>query len=292
MSTENKWPTEGNTGHIWDDDIRELDNPPPLWWMLALYAGFIMILFYAVYYPTIPMTDGATKGAAGWTAYGEYKDDFEVLNKYREARFAEQESQLDTLSVAEILENQDLTSYAMATSKMLFGDYCAACHGAGGMGNVNFPILADDDWLWGGDASAIHQTIANGRKGNMPAFGHLPDEQVTQLVDYIYALQEGNVDPAMPGATLYLTNGCVGCHGAVVNGAAQANQFTGAANLSDGIARYNISKEGLEYTIRHGVNAVNDTQTREGEMPAFGARLSDKDVKRLAVYVHQLGGGQ
>lgn len=29
MANENPWPNEGNTGHIWDEDIRELDYPPP-----------------------------------------------------------------------------------------------------------------------------------------------------------------------------------------------------------------------------------------------------------------------
>jgi cytochrome c oxidase cbb3-type subunit 3 len=65
MAHNNPWPDEGNTGHIWDEDIRELDNPPPLWWMLSFYAGFVMMVFYALYYPTIPWENSWFKGYAG-----------------------------------------------------------------------------------------------------------------------------------------------------------------------------------------------------------------------------------
>lgn len=300
MAHENPFPGENNTGHFWDEDLRELDNPPPLWWMLALYGGFVMILFYAIYYPAIPLMNDFTKGVAGWTAVTELKEDTEILTKYREHKFAQQETQISTLSATEITKDAALKDYANATSKMLFGDYCAACHGAGGMGNANFPILADDDWLFGGDAETIHTTLVNGRKGNMPSFASLNEADTTALVDYVVALAEGNASAAsMPGATLYMTNGCIGCHGAGGVPVAQMKPFMGAAQLNDQVWRFNVTPDGnadlranIEYTIKYGVNQANDPRSRQAIMPSFKDRLSDKDLKRLAVYVHSLGGGQ
>jgi cytochrome c oxidase cbb3-type subunit 3 len=169
MAHKNPWPDEGNTGHIWDEDLRELDNPPPLWWMLSFYAGFVMIIFYSIYYPTIPLPNGYTKGVAGWTSIGEFHQSEKQLKDWRKARFAEQEEKLAALPVDQIIKDPKLRAYAVATSKMLFGDNCAACHGIGGQGNPDFPVLADDNWLWGGKPKQIEATITNGRICNMPA---------------------------------------------------------------------------------------------------------------------------
>ena len=308
MANHNPWPDEGNTGHIWDEDIRELDNPPPLWWMLSFYAGFIMIVFYALYYPTIPLTDemgGHTKGLAGWTQINEYQDDFEVLRDWRTAKFAEEEEKLAALTVSEILKDEELKSYAIATSKVLYGDYCAACHATGGAGNPNFPVLADDNWLWGGDIKQIEASLINGRIGNMPAkgmMGNLTEQEMQDVTDYVIALSEGKGgDPLYSaGKAAYQKGMCLACHGP--NGKPLAP--AGAANLTDQIMRFqgvpgnlNASdRDSIYYTIAYGVNVKKemDKPTRSGVMPSFKERLPNADVniKRLSVYVHALGGGQ
>ncbi len=305
MAQHNPWPDEGNTGHIWDEDIRELDNPPPLWWMLAFYAGFIMIIFYALYYPSIPLVNDHTKGLAGWTQIVEYKDDFKVLNDWRERTFADKEERLASLDVTEILKDDELRNYAIATSKVLYGDYCMACHGAGGQGNPNFPVLANDDWLWGGSIKAIEATLINGRVGNMPArgmMGNLSDEDVAAVADYTIALSEGRADDASvaAGKAIYAGKGmCMACHGP----AGKPLAPTGATNLTDQIWRFGGTpgsdlRDEVIRTITNGVNVKKDGQflaeTRRAEMPSFKERLPDADrnIKRLAVYVHQLGGGQ
>lgn len=305
MAQHNPWPDEGNTGHIWDEDIRELDNPPPLWWMLAFYAGFIMIIFYALYYPSIPLVNDHTKGLAGWTQIVEYKDDFKVLNDWRERTFADKEERLASLDVTEILKDDELRNYAIATSKVLYGDYCMACHGAGGQGNPNFPVLANDDWLWGGSIKAIEATLINGRVGNMPArgmMGNLSDEDVAAVADYTIALSEGRADDASvaAGKAIYAGKGmCMACHGP----AGKPLAPTGATNLTDQIWRFGGApgsdlRDEVIRTVTNGVNVKKDGQflaeTRRAEMPSFKERLPDADrnIKRLAVYVHQLGGGQ
>lgn len=308
MAGHNPWPDEGNTGHIWDEDIRELDNPPPLWWMLSFYASFIMIVFYALYYPTIPLTDelgGHTEGLAGWTQLEEYQEDYTVLRNWRNAKFAEQEEKIAAMDVTEIIKDEELTSYAIATSKMLFGDYCAACHGAGGAGNPNFPVLADDAWLWGGNIKQIEASLINGRIGNMPAkgmMGNLSEQEMQDVTDYVIALSEGKGGDASvaAGKAAYAKGMCLACHGP----AGKPLAPIGAANLTDQVMRYsgvpgdlNASvRDSIYYTIAYGVNVKKemDKPTRSGVMPSFKERLPDADVniKRLAVYVHSLGGGQ
>lgn len=291
MAHENPWPNEGNTGHFWDDDIRELDNPPPLWWMLAFYAGFVMIVFYALYYPAIPTPTGHTKGLAGWTQIGEYHEDFEKLNKWRAEKFAAQEQALTEKTVDEVLADAELVDYVVATSKALFGDFCAACHGAGGAGNVGYPILADDDWLYGGDINAIYQTVANGRVGNMPAYGAmLSTQQVEDVADFVIAMSNGEAesDAFAAGRDVYNSIGCAGCH--MPDGSGMA--ALGAARLNDKIWRFSGERAEVIKTIAHGVNALGEKETRSAVMPAFSERLGDKEVKRLSVYVHSLGGGQ
>lgn len=302
MAHQNPWPDEGNTGHIWDEDLRELDNPPPLWWMLSFYAGFITIIFYTLYYPTIPLTNGTgefTPGVAEWTQVNEYHDDFKVLKDWRVAKFADKEEKLAAMSVADILKDEELKSYALATSKMLFGDYCAACHGAGGAGNPNFPVLADDDWLWGGNVTQIEASIKNGRIGNMPAkgmMGNLTDEDIDNVTDYVVALSEGKGGDAAhaAGKAVYNKGMCLACHGPVGKPLAPA----GAANLTDQIWRFSGNRDEIRNVIANGVNVKKNGEyvagTRQAIMPSFKERLpnADVNVKRLAVYIHALGGGQ
>ena len=58
---------------------------------------------------------------------------------------------------------------------------CVQCHGAGAAGAKGYPNLNDDDWLWGGDLTAIETDAAptasasrattQTRISQMPAFG-------------------------------------------------------------------------------------------------------------------------
>ncbi len=308
MTQHNPWPDEGNTGHIWDDDIRELDNPPPLWWILAFYAGFVAIIFYVIYYPAIPWVNSHTKGVAGWTAVEEYNQDFQVLNDWRQRTFAAEEEQLRALDVNEIIQDENLRAYAINTSRVIFSDYCMACHGAEGSGNPNFPILANDDWLWGGSVKAIEAAMINGRVGNMPArgmMGNLTDEEVVEVARYSIALSEGNpeAEEFAVGKGLYNGKGmCMACHGP----AGKPLAPNGAANLANEINRFQGVPDNLQasrldsyvHTIKYGVNVRDGgaylANTRRAEMPSFKERLPDAEVniKRLAVYVHSLGGGE
>ncbi len=277
----NPFPEEGNTGHIWDDNLRELANPAPKWWMMAFYASIAFVIGYVVIYPAIPLTSSFTKGVTGWTAIGEYNDataEVEAIRKPFEDKIAK-------LSAKEILADAELSAYVEASGKVIFGDNCAACHGTGGAGNPGFPVLADDDWLYGGTIDQIQTTITNGRQGMMPKMGgqQLTGAEIDKLAN---AINNGSITKE----PLFTSKGCMGCHGPDGKGMAAL----GSANLTDGIWRFSEPDQlaSIKHTITHGVNDASDPETRKPKMPTFKDKLSKDTIKKLAVYVYKFGGGQ
>tara|TARA_R110001583_G_scaffold131954_2_gene283822 strand:- start:1643 stop:2503 length:861 start_codon:yes stop_codon:yes gene_type:complete len=282
---KNPFPGENNTGHIWDDNIREMANPIPRWWMIGFWASIVWFVGYGILYPFIPLADDNTKGILGWTMIGEYQEGVAELDVVR----TQFETQIEAMTLPEILADDGLSGYALASARVLFGDNCAGCHGAGGQGGPGFPVLADDDWLYGGTIETIKQTITNGRRGMMIAHGStLSEAEIGTLAQHVVDLSQSRTSDS--GAQLYRDKGCFGCHGADGKGL----QILGSANLTDAIWRFNEADKvaGAAYTIAHGVNDPRDAGTREAVMPAFGQRLKENDIKKLAIYVHKLGGGQ
>lgn len=279
MSDKSNPYSAPDTGHVWDDTLRELTNQPPKWWMLGFYASLLLVVVYVIVYPAIPLVSSHTKGVTGWTAVKEYREDMAAINEKRSMY----EDKLQGMSAAAILADQDLTNYVQRSAKVLFGDNCAACHGTEGSGNQGFPVLNDDDWLYGGTIQEIEQSIISGRTGNMPAHT-MADDELDKLADAIMAGKPGD-EP------LFSAKGCFACHGADGKGM----HALGAANLTDNIWRFAAAdqRESVKYTITHGVNMPSDQQTRNAVMPTFGGgKLSDSEIRKLAVYVHQLGGGK
>ncbi len=282
MAENNPFPGENNTGHVWDDDLRELENPPPSWWMLSFWAGLAGWVIYTVLYPSWPFAGerGYNEGILGWTQMQEYNAGVDEIT----AKRAVFEDKIAGMSASAVLADPDLAAYTEAASKVLFGDNCAPCHGGGGKGGPGYPVLADDDWLYGGAIENITQTVTMGRKGIMTAHGKILSEaEVEKLAQAVVA---GN--PA--AEPLFLEKGCIACHGMDGKGMAAL----GSANLTDSLWRFDEEDRlaSAKYTITHGVNDVTDANTRVAEMPKFGDRLSADDIKKLAVYVHKLGGGQ
>ncbi len=281
MSDNNPFPGEKNSGHVWDDNLRELLNEPPTWWRIGFHASWIFVVLYTLVYPSWPLINTHFKGIMGWTSIQEYKEDLKAIDEVR----GPYEAKIKTMSAAEILADDELSNYVIRSAKVLFGDNCAACHGAGGQGNPSFPVLADDDWLYGGTIADIEMTITGGRQGMMPSQAAMVNaEELDKLANAIIA---GNV----ASEPLFMEKGCFACHGPDAKGIAPM----GSANLTDSIWRFASADQlaSVKYTITHGVNDPGNPDTRPAIMPAFGGtKLSETDIKKLAVYVHKLGGGQ
>lgn len=306
MAENNPFPGENNTGHFWDDNLRELDNPPPSWWMIGFWVSVAWVVLYTLLYPSWPMPwqeekgSGFTKGVLGWTQIKEYKQGLAQVEEVR----SKYEVQIAGKTPEEILADPGLTQYTLASAKVIFGDYCAACHGSGGQGNPSYPVLADDDWLYGGSITKITETINIGRKSAMTAHqGILTDAEVDTLAQFIVEKSEGAAG-SEAGWALFNAKGCTACHGAKGDGVlAELPDGTvvgvGAANLNDGIWRFEPGGyESAKHTILYGVNQAGIEGTRDAVMPAFGegsqleGRLAADQIKKLAIYVHALGGGE
>jgi cytochrome c oxidase cbb3-type subunit 3 len=253
--------------------------------MLGLTASAIWCVVYFLYYPSIPVsnTNSFFKGIGGWTAISEMEADKSVVDSVRK----QYEDQIQTKTPAEILADSQLTEYVTRSGKVLFGDNCAACHGTNGVGTVDkqglfAPILNDDDWLFGGKIDDIHTSIVGGRQAVMIAH---KDTLSAAEIDTLAAAVAAGTPTSTP---LFADKGCTACHGADGKGMA----VMGSANLTDSVWRFDGSLEGIKYTIANGVNV--GPGSRDAVMPSFGAagKLSDAEMKKLAVYVHKFGGGQ
>ncbi|MGK7346230.1 MAG: cytochrome-c oxidase, cbb3-type subunit III [Candidatus Nitrospinota bacterium M3_3B_026] len=285
MANEHDPKEAPDTGHEWDG-IRELKNDPPRWWMTGLYIAPVFVLIYFVLYPSIPLVNDYTRGVLGWTQIDEYRRGLERIKAVR----APYERKVAAMTAGEILEDPGMTRYSLAASRVTFGDNCAPCHGSGGEGAPGFPVLADDDWLYGGTVENIMETIASGREGYMPGYRDtLSADEIEDLVRYVTGLAAGRVHE--PGREVFMgrTSGgadCYVCHGEDARGLEEM----GGANLTDAIWRFEGTDEGVRGTIMYGVNQ-DHPQSRKAVMPAFGERLGENDIRKLAVRVWSLGGG-
>lgn len=226
------------TGHEWDG-LKELNNPLPRWWLWVLYATILWSVWYWVIYPAWPTLRGATLGTAGYTQFDELKESQAAIA----ARQSEYLGAFEQASFADILDDERLYAFAMAGGASAFKDNCATCHGTGGQGAKGYPNLNDDDWLWGGSLSVIHQTLLYGIRADnedthmsqMPAFGTdglLTRDEIGTVVDYVMSLSDESImpDAVADGAAIYQSQ-CASCHGADGKG---LYEF-GAPNLTDKI---------------------------------------------------------
>jgi len=272
------------TGHVWDDDLADLTNQPPKWWVLGMIASVLFCVVYFIYYPSFPVsgTSVFAKGIGGWTTIKEMEADKGEVDAVR-GKF---EARLKGMTPAAILADSELTEYVIRSGKVLFGDNCAACHGTNGIGTHDkeglfAPILNDDDWMFGGKIEDIHASIEGGRRGMMMA--HKDTLSAAEIDALTNAVAQGQ-----PNATpLFAEKGCTVCHGEDGKGI----QAMGSANLTDKIWRFESSVEGIKRTIAYGVNA-GGPQGRVAVMPSFkeAGKLSDAEIKKLAVYVYKFGG--
>jgi len=258
-----------DTGHVWDKDLREYNNPLPKWWLWLFYITVVFGLLYLAFFPGL----GNFAGLGGWTQAGQYEQERQAVEKRAAALLAP----LAALPVAELVTNEQ----AMSTAHNLFQQNCAQCHGSDGGGAVGFPNLANADWQWGSDADSVVATIAGGRVAAMPPWAAVIGEPgVEEVVAYVQTLsgQQADATKAAAGQVHFQTL-CVACHGADGKG----NPLLGAPNLTDPVWLYGGDAATIKQTVMFG---------RNGQMPAWGDKLGEQRVKLLAAYVTKLAAGK
>ena len=253
------------TGHSYDG-LEELDTPLPTWWVLMFILTIVWSVGYLVLYPGM----GSFKGLLNWTSTGQY-----------EARVAKADQQYRTMRDRYLALPVEEIAYDPAVRRMgrrLFGNNCAQCHGKDAYGAHGFPNLADSNWQYGGTPEAIKATLIHGRQAAMPAWqAILGDAGIDEVTQYLLSLnaRTADTDRAQRGQQHFQIY-CTACHGTD----AQGNQLMGAPNLTNGIWLYGGTAEQIAHTLRNG---------RNGQMPAFGDRLTEDKIHILTAWVYGLG---
>ncbi len=253
------------TGHVWDEDLTELNTPMPRWWMWLFYITIVFALAYLFLYPGL----GTYAGKLGWQSSGAYQDELKKADAEYGPLF-DKYLQQDLKVVA-------ADPQAHAIGERLFLTYCAQCHGSDARGNKGFPNLTDKDWLYGGEPDVIKTTLLNGRNGQMPPMAAAlgTDKDVENVAHYVLSLSSATADPIKSVFGKAKFAACAACHGADAKG----NQALGAPNLTDKIWLYGGSVDTIMETIRKG---------RINVMPPFKDFLGEAKVHVLAAYVWSL----
>jgi cytochrome c oxidase cbb3-type subunit 3 len=256
---------DNTTGHIWDGDLREMNNPLPRWWVYLFIITIVFSFAYLAMYPGL----GSYGGQLGWTSTGQHtaemdKGEKEVAPLY--AKFA-------AMKTEEVAKDPQ----AMAIGERLFMNNCSQCHGSDARGSKGFPNLTDGDWLHGGTPDKIEETITKGRNGVMPPMAAAvgtPDD-VKNVAQYVLSLSNGPHDSvkAALGKTKFVV--CAACHGPDAKGM----QAVGSANLTDDIWLHGYGEAAILAMVNNGKTNV---------MPAQGDKFSPAQIHVLASYVWSL----
>ena len=267
LSGRKKQPGEKteSVGHVWDEDLYELNNPLPRWWLNLYLLTMIWGGIYLFLYPGL----GSFSGYKNWTQQSQYDAEVELAEQQFGPIYAQ-------------FLNQDLNNLARNTDALtigarLFATYCTTCHGSDAGGATGLPNLTDQDWLYGGDPQSIKTSIMEGRQGVMIAWQDiLGTEGVFNVVEYVRTLsgQKANATVAARGREIYTVN-CVVCHGADGKG----NQALGAPNLTDEIWLNGGSQKHILESVAKG---------RNGLMPPHKEFLGEAKIHLLAAYVYSL----
>jgi cytochrome c oxidase cbb3-type subunit 3 len=257
--------TTETTGHTWDEDLGEYNNPLPRWWMWLFWITIVFGFVYLALYPGL----GSYAGIWQWTQVGQLEQE----TSRHQAQFGPIYDRYAKMEVAALVKEPA----ALAIGQKLFLNNCAQCHASDGAGSSGFPNLTDLEWLWGGTPEAIRTSIAEGRLGIMPPWGTVLGEQgVKDAAHYVMSLS------GMPADSIRVARGkelfaktCSACHGPEGKG----NIAMGAPDLTDKVWLHGRSEPQIMQTIAEG---------RADQMPAHQDLLSPSRIHLLTAYVYSL----
>jgi cytochrome c oxidase cbb3-type subunit 3 len=249
--------------HVWDEDIRELNNPLPMWWLWLFILTLVWGIGYFIMYPSF----GDIEGYLGWSQEAQYEA--EVAKA--EERYGPIFASFGAMPVEQLIDDPK----ALSIGASLFANYCSQCHGANALGATGFPNLTDDVWNWGGTPQNIETALVQGRNGVMPGLRSVfaSEAAVDEMVRYVRTMADG-MDTSSPAHTTYMQL-CVGCHGPT----GQGLQVLGAPSLVDDVWLYGSSEAAVRKSIVEG---------RNGVMPAHLDMLGPDRIRILAAYVYSL----
>ncbi|SFR97585.1 cytochrome c oxidase cbb3-type subunit 3 [Mitsuaria sp. PDC51] len=253
---------DNSTGHVWDEDIRELNNPLPRWWMVLFVLTVVFSVLYLALYPGL----GGYAGRLGWSSTGQFDAEQAKAREAMRAIYA----RFDGLPVETVARDPQ----AMGIGERLFANNCATCHGSDAKGSKGFPNLTDNDWLYGGSGETLIETITRGREGTMPpmaaAVGN--GEDVRNLAHYVLSLSGSPHNSVAAALGKSRFTACAACHGMDGRG----NQALGAPNLTDKVWLHGWGEPAIVAMINNG---------KHSHMPEHGSRLSPEQIRVLAAYV-------
>ncbi|MEQ6434499.1 cytochrome-c oxidase, cbb3-type subunit III [Comamonas sp. w2-DMI] len=256
---------DNTTGHVWDEDLRELNNPMPKWWMGLFVITVVFSLAYLAIYPGL----GSYTGKLAWSQTGAYEKEVAKAQADLEPLYA----RFTSMPAQEMARD----TQAMAIGERLFMNNCAQCHGSDARGGKSFPNLTDGDWLHGGTPEKIRETITNGRIGVMPpmaaAVGTADD--VRNVAHYVLSLSGSPHDSVRASLGKSKFVACAACHGMDGKG----NQAMGAPNLTDDIWLHGYGEAAIMNIVNNG---------KQNEMPAQKEKLTEAQIAVLASYVWSL----
>lgn len=269
-----RWMTSGHkktdqvedTGHVWDGDLTELNNPLPRWWLGLFYITIAFGGFYLLLYPGL----GSYAGILEWSSKTEYEQEVAKV----EAKVGPLFARYQQTAILDLIKDED----ALKVGERLYANYCATCHGSDARGARGYPNLRDNVWIWGGDPASIKTTIMQGRQAAMPAWeGPLGGESgVDEVAQYLLSLSgRATIAELADKGKAKFDIFCAACHGPTGTG----NPALGAPNLTDDVWLYGGSITRISQSIAKG---------RNGKMPAHADFLGEAKVHLLAAYVYGL----
>jgi cytochrome c oxidase cbb3-type subunit III len=261
---------DNTTGHVWDEDLRELNNPLPRWWMWLFIITVVFGLAYLTIFPGL----GSFPGMLKWSTESEHKQDV--------TRLREQVAPLYASFTAQPVEALAQNPAALAIGERLFMNNCSQCHGSDARGSKSYPNLTNANAAWLGERGAEHivQTVTNGRVGVMPPMGAAigGDPEISELANYVLSLSGSphSEVKAFSGKARFAA--CAACHG--VDG--KGNKALGAPNLTDDYWLHGWGEAAIANIVKNGRNNV---------MPAQAPKLTAEQIHVVAAYVLSLSGG-
>lgn len=255
------------TGHVWDGDLTENQNPLPRWWIILFY---LTIVFSVVYLLLFPGLGTQFKGWLQWSSSGQHAAEVASAAK-RYGPLYESFLKQDLAQVAADPRGRQM-------GERIFQNNCAQCHGVDARGSRGFPNLADAEWIYGSDPAAIKTSITEGRQGIMPPMAAAVGgaEGAVDVAHYVLSLSGAAHDSIRAARGKAAFAACAACHGADGRG----NPQLGAPNIANRIWTYGGSADAIAETIQRG---------RTGVMPAHKGILTEAEIHLVAAYVLSLG---